>query len=176
MAVQQAGEDVRVLQRCARLPNHLDGNVIETFAFLHMVHAGKKLGVEAHLRENGGHLTGVTKRIDLPTDAGTSAGTEGVVKDSASVDKHSIKIESPMKVMLNILQAECELINDALVVHSGLIVHAPCSAGELQTTLVNQLFNYALHLLCLFLVPFGEERGLHLNEATTGVLQQFSNN
>lgn len=141
MAVQQACEDVGVFQRCARLPNHLDGNVIEAFVFLHMVHAGEKLRVEAHLRENGGHLTGVAKGIDLPTNAGTSAGTEGVVKDSASVDKQSIEVESPKQVMLNILQAKCELINDALVVHSGLIVHAPCSAGELQTTLVNQLLN-----------------------------------
>lgn len=47
-----------------------------------MVHAGKKLAIVAHLRENGSHLTGVAERIDLPANAGTSAGTEGVIKYS----------------------------------------------------------------------------------------------
>lgn len=76
----------------------------------------------------------------------------------------------------DILQSQRELINDTLVVHSSLIVHAPCSSSEFQTTLVDQFLDKTLHLLGLLLVPLGEERGLHLNEATTGILQQFTNN
>lgn len=55
-----------------------------------MVHAGEKLAIVAHLRENGGHLAGVAERIDLPTNARTRASTEGVIKYSIWCGKKTI--------------------------------------------------------------------------------------
>jgi len=74
----------------------------------------------------------------------------------------------------HLLQSQGELIDDTLVVYSGLIVHAPCSTGEFQTTLVDQFPHDLLRSLRLLRPPFCEEGGLHLNEATGGILDQLS--
>jgi len=74
---------------------------------------------------------------------------------------------------LYLLQTNCKLIDYTLVVHGSLIVHAPGSVGELQATLVDQLFYNCPDGLRLLVPPFGEEGGLNLDEATIGVLDQL---
>lgn len=76
--------------------------------------------------------------------------------------------------MANSLQAQGELIDHALVVDGSLIVHAPGTASELQATLVDQLADDRLGSFGLLRPPFGEEGGLHLDEAARGVLDQLS--
>lgn len=72
--------------------------------------------------------------------------------------------------MANSLQAQGELIDHALVVDGSLIVHAPGTASELQATLVDQLADDRLGSFGLLRPPFGEEGGLHLDEAARGSL------
>lgn len=82
VTVQEASEDFIVAQRITGIPDHFHAQVVDTVVLVAVIHAGEELSIISHLSEDRGLLTGVTEGIDLPTNAGTGAGTEGVVQES----------------------------------------------------------------------------------------------
>ena len=61
--------------------------------------------------------------------------------------------------------AQRHLVDHRVIVDTGLVVHAPAAADELQPALVDQILHRGDHLLVLLKVPAPEEGRLHVDEA-----------
>lgn len=77
------------------------------------------------------------ERVDLPADARSTAFAECVVEEA---------------------MAPCELVDDALVVRRGFVIHAPRAANELESALVDEHLHLLAELVVLLGPPLCEKR------------------
>ena len=66
------------------------------------------------------------------------------------------------EVVFELLEPECHVVYDAVVVRGHLVVHGPAAAHELQPALGHQVVHKGLHLGVLVAVPLPEERSFDL--------------
>lgn len=65
---------------------------------------------------------------------------------------------------------EGKLVNNGLIVGGRLIVHTPTSIYNFKSTLINEIFYDASHILILELPPVMEVSRFHLNKPRNALL------
>lgn len=68
------------------------------------------------------------------------------------------------------------IVDHVLEVWASLVVHAPTSIDELETTFLDKLFHISFSFVSLFVIPHGEEFHFNVSEFTMWVLNEFRNN
>lgn len=155
MVVVDVGEHESALVASVlqRPPDHFHCLLVETGLLVLVVDAYEEKGLKSHLAKKRGGGGVMTEGIDVPGDLGHVVES---VLQPAQTDSH--------------------LVDEVLVVHVGLVRHAPPRIDKLYLSIGHQ----SLHLLLLpvgGLVPPSVEEG-HFDdgELVFGVLRQFADN
>lgn len=73
-------------------------------------------------------------------------------------------------------ESPSELINDGVIVRDSLVVHAPSSSDDFQSSFVYQISYVLPRLLVLPLPPFPQESGFNVNKSASRIVREMEKN
>ena len=132
--------------RSRRYPEHLHCRLIHPLGLILVINPGEKPGIESHLTEERSLGRRVTKGVNMPP--------------------HSWDIS---KFPQEKLMSDCHLVDNVLIVGSGLIIHAPPTIDKLELALLDELLHFFLQVSTLLFPPLVEEGYFHINKFFIGV-------
>ena len=133
-----------------RSPQEVQSLVAVPFVFLLVVHSAEEHSFVSQLRENTSVGIRVAECIDIPANSGSEA-----------------------EFLLQELVTNHHIVYNIIKVRSCFVISAPPSIDNIKLFILNKLLNLLLNLICLRVIPHGEETHLSIAEPPFGVVVQF---